>query len=130
MIVDIFNEVYTKLKTTITTATFSEGYPSTIPSFPTITVSETSNVTDETTIDSSGEVYNDLTFEINIFTKGTTRSTDAKAFRKSVDVIMSDFYGMSRDFAQPVPNFLDTNIYRITMRYSCRVNSNKAIYRR
>ena len=130
MIVDITNEVYTNLKDNITNAVVLKAYPSTNPTFPCVTIEEISNTTNPNTIDTDGEQYNDISFEINIFSDGTVKLSEAMNVRKQVDDIMSGQYRMSRGFSGVVPNFLDTNVQRYTLRYTCTISSNKKIYRR
>ena len=67
MIVDIRNEVFTKLKTDITTATVLSEHQSTTPKFPCIIFEEVDNTTVYDTVDTSGEKHNQLSFEINIY---------------------------------------------------------------
>lgn len=130
MIVDITNEVYTNIKTTITNATVLPSYPSGDPTFPLITVDELINTTNQNTIDTNGEKYNDVTFEINIFSNSPTKVTEVKLFRGQVDEIMSGQYRMTRGFSGQTPNVMDTNIYRYTLRYTCTIDQNKMIFRR
>lgn len=130
MIVDITNEVYTNLKDTMVTVTVLTAYPSTNPTFPCVTIEEISNTTNPNTIDTNGEQYNDISFEINIFSDGTSKVSETKTIRKQVDDIMSGQYRMTRGFSGVTPNFLDTNVQRYTLRYTCSINSNKMIYRR
>jgi hypothetical protein len=130
MIVDISNEILTKLKTDITTATVTTSYPDGKLTKPNITFREIANTTDSISVDSSGERYNEVSFEINIFTFGNKKQSDALKLRQSVDVIMSGEYGMNRSFSDEVPNFLNAEIFRYIIRYDCLIDSNKVIYRR
>lgn len=129
MIVDIENELYTVLKDSLVDVTVEKEYNSKSVVFPCITISEISNNIYENTVDTSGETHNIQAFEINIFTAGSTKVTTAKSLRKQVDTIMGDTYKMSRDFSSATPNYIDDDIYRYTMRYSCIVSKNKKIYR-
>lgn len=129
MIVDITNEVLTQLKTILTTSTVLAEYPSTTPTFPCVTVSELSNNAVLDTKDTSGYNHSDVALEINIFTSGTKRMSDAKKIRDTIDGQLSDTYGLVRDFTGQTPN-MDTNIFRYTMRYSGIVDSNRLIYGR
>lgn len=129
MIIDISNEIFTVLKTNITAAKILLSYSSTSPTFPCITFEELTNNIDVSTVDTSGEHYNMIALEINIFTNGETQVSDAKTLRTSVDNILSGTYRMSRDFSSPTPNYQDANIYKYTMRYSFKIDKNKTIYR-
>ena len=130
MIIDITNEVYTNLKTALVGITVLPTYPESVPIFPCVTFEELTNTTNVNTIDTNGEEYSDVSFEINIFTNSTSKVTDAKAIRGQVDAIMSGQYRMTRGFGGQTPNFLDTNVYKYTLRYSCTLDKNKTIYRR
>jgi len=130
MIVDIFNEVLTKIKTDISTATVISEYPDVAPSFPCIVVEELSNISDATTIDSGGEQYNQITFNIDIFDNSTSKRTTVRNLMKSVDAILCDYYGMNRMSSGQVPNFMDANIYRYNLRYDFKIDDTKKIYRR
>lgn len=130
MIVDIEVEVYNKLKDEISDVSVERQFNPKSPVFPCITITEISNNIDENTVDTSGETHNVQAFEINIFTSGNTKISTAKSLRNRVDSIMSDQYKMSRDFSSETPNYVDEEIYRYTLRYSCIVNKNKKIYRR
>lgn len=129
MIVDITNEVLSRLKTELSNGTVLTSYPSTTPDFPCVIVEELNNNSYDGSKDSSGNHHSDISIEINIFTTGMKRMTDAKTVRNSIDAILSDEYGMKRDYSRPTPN-MDTNIYRYVMRYSAIVDTNKTIYGR
>lgn len=130
MIIDITNEVLTKIKTTLTGVTILTSYPSTVPIFPCVVIEESSNIINAVTVDSSGETHNDITFEINIFSNAPSKVTEAKLIRNQIDAIMSEFYGMDRDYSGSIPNFMDGDVYRYTLRYSFTISTNKTIYRR
>lgn len=130
MIVNIANEVLTAIKNGCPMATVLAEYPSTTPSFPCIIVQELSNDTHLTSVDTSGETHNSISFEINIFSNAQNKITQVRGLRDTIDGIMSGAYGMSRMYSGSVPNYLDANIYRYTLRYDCVVNSNKQIFRR
>ena len=128
MIVDITNEVLTRLITDFPTYTVASEYPSITPDFPMITVAELSNVGDIATKDTGGFNYEIISLDINIFTNGSNRQSKAKEIRNEIDSILSDEYGMLRDFGGQTPN-ADTDIFRYTLRYTARVDANRTIYR-
>lgn len=130
MIVDIYNQLYTILDTELTSATVLPSYENYEGDYPLVTISEISNSGVEDTFDSSGEHHNDIDFEINIFTIGNTRRTDAMALRTLVDDIFSGELKMFRTFSNAVQNYGDRNIYRYVLRYNCEVDANKTIFRR
>lgn len=131
MIVDITNEVLTKVKTDLATSfpalKVTDGYQESV-SFPLVTIRESTNIVMDGTKDSAGEHYSQCSLEINIFTTGTKKVSDAKKIRNAVDGILGDYYGMTRNDSLEVPNYLDTNVYRYLMRYSFVVSENKQIY--
>lgn len=130
MIVDITNEVYTNLKTTLTDVTVLPTYPSTIPVFPCITVEELTNTNNPDTHDSAGDHHSDAAIEIYIYTNGEDRISKAKNIRNRIDTIMNGTYNMLREESRPVPNPADLTLYRYVLRYSYTIDSNKIIYRR
>lgn len=130
MIVDIFNEMFTKLKTELSPLKIHSHYPEGDVVFPCVIVEELGNSTYETTTDTSGEKHNMVSIEVNIFTVTSEKVTMAKTIRKQVDAVLGDFYGMNRDYSGSIPSFLDNNIYRYTLRYSCVVDKDKKLYRR
>ena len=130
MIIDVSNEIYTKLKTEIINCQVSLDNPPDTPVFPCLTFTEMSNTTNATSVDTSGEKHNIVTLEINIFTTGDTKLADMKRIRSEVDSIMSDYYGMNRSSSSAIPNYSDTNIYRYVLRYDFIIDMKKTIYRR
>lgn len=130
MIIDITNEIYTNIKTELSNVTVLTAYPLTTPIFPCVTVEESSNTTNGNSIDTEGEQYSDISFEINILSNATNKVTETKAIRKQIDDIMSGQYRMTRGFSGVTPNMIDMNVYRYTLRYSCTIDSTKKIYRR
>lgn len=130
MVIDITNEVFTKLKTRLTGCTVEPSYPKNIPDFPLVTVEEVSNLTYTDSIDSSGETMREIALEINVFSDAENSVTVVKGLRNRIDDILTSIYRMTCDFSAPTHNYLNSDIYRYTMRFSCVVDKNKTIYRR
>lgn len=128
MIVDIYNEVLTKLKAELTDVEISQSNPIGVPNAPCVVFKELSNNSDPEHRDSAGEKYNALAFEINIYTIGATRISQSRAIRLLADGVMADYYNMNRDFSDEVQNYADTTVYRYILRYSCLVDENKKVY--
>lgn len=128
--IDIENEIYTTIKTTITSASVEKDSPEVINQQPIIVFSQEENTSYEETVDSSGEQHNDLDFKIEIYTQGDSKRSVSKSLQQSIDAIMSGTYNMRRIFSQEVPNFMDRRIYRYILKYSCVVDKNGKIYRR
>lgn len=129
MIVDITNEIYTKLDSELSNVTVLPDYPSTTPIFPCVVIKEMANTQHIDTIDSSGSQHCDITIEINIFSNAENKRTQAKGIRDEIDSIMDGMYGMNREHSGEVPNYSDTNIYRYVLRYSGVIDKNKKIHR-
>lgn len=82
------------------------------------------------------ETTSSINFEINIYCPNDvvvkendeivalSKMEQARELRKLVDDVLGGYYKLTRTFCQPTPN-LDNTIYRITMRYSGRINDNK-----
>lgn len=130
MIVDISNIILTDLKTTLgDNVTVLTSYQPIIPKFPTVLVEEIENVDDLATKDSGGVKYNNISFGIEIYTTGSRKISESKSIRNTINSIISQNYGLSRTFAQSVPNFVDENIHRYKLIYTGKIDSNKNIYR-
>ncbi len=129
MIVDISNEVLTDIKTTLTGVKVLSEYPSTEPTFPCVVFSEMSNNSYIQSKDSAGQHHSLVSFEINIFSNEENKISQVKDIRNRIDSIMSTKYNMFREFSGTIPNFLDNNIYRYILRYSCLIDSNRKVYR-
>lgn len=130
MIVDIYNEVYTKLKEQLHPVSVLNEYPETEPVFPCVIFAELHNSNYIETSDSGGDKHSAVSFEVNIFTTPPSKISKSRKIRNEVDAVLADFYGMNRDYAGTIPSFLDNNLYRQTMRYSFVIDKNKRLYRR
>ncbi len=128
--IDITNEVFTKLKTELADVNVTTSFVTEPTEYPTITFMELDNSTDEDTKDSSGEVLSNILFEVNIYTTGDSKLSDAKTLRSRVDTVLNGYYGMRREFSNPVPNFLNNTVYRFILRYGCSVDKSSKIYGR
>lgn len=130
MIIDISNEIITILDAELVgLATISSPNQDEVVEFPHVTFSEEENIANELTFDTSGEQHNDMSFEIEIYTTGDTKMTDAKVIRNKIDTVLNGL-GLRRNFSQSIPNFLDKHVYRYVLRYACTVDETKTIYRR
>jgi len=130
MIVDITNEIMDQLITELVDVNVTIPDIELVIPLPCVTFAELTNTTNLATVDSDGEKYNEQSFEINIYTNGNTKMSDAKAIRNKVDKIMNGDCGMNRVFSDTVPNYSDRRIYRYILRYDCMVDVNSKIYRR
>jgi len=127
--VDVANEVLSALKTALGTIPILTEYPSTTPTFPCVIFEEKINTTDVGTVDTSGETHSDVSFEINMFSNASDKVTVVRGIRNTVDEVMSGVYRMTRNASEPIPNFLDADVYRYMLRYNFKIDNNKKIYR-
>jgi len=130
MIVDVVNQIITRIKTEIPEATIISPTQNVSSSFPTITIAETSQIERLDTIDSSGVNHVNPDIEIDIYSNSVTPVSEVKEIRKTIDNVLSGEWGMYRGFDSHVPNYLDNDIYRYKMRYSFTIDENEIIYRR
>ena len=129
MIIDISNELLTDLKLALPNVTVLSAFQDVLVSFPTVIVTETDNTDDGPTKDSGGVRYNNISYEVEIYTRGSTRVSQGKKIRGVVNDVISTKYGMLRNSSRAVPNFLDESIHRFQLRYSGKINQQKVIYR-
>lgn len=130
MIKDITNEVITAIRTALTSSVkvLTEN-PSTIPTFPCVTVNSTTVDRDDT-IDSAGVYHNNFDITFEVYTNTQSKVTDAKSIASTIDGVANGTFGMTRTFMDNVPNYADTNIYRYIIKYTCVIDKNDKIYRR
>ena len=93
-------------------------------------VEELDNTSDSSTKDSSGIVYNNISYGIEIYTIGNARMSNAKSIRAVVDNLLINKFGLNRDFAKSIPNYADTRVYRYKMIYNGKIDKNLKVYRR
>lgn len=127
--IDISNEVLTKLKQTLE-CPILRSYEEVSKEFPCVRFQDIVNSAHLGTIDSSGETAANVSFQVDIFTTGNKKLTESKKIRDTVNLVMSDYYGMTRTESTEIPNYEDSNIFRYTLRYACVVTKDKKIYRR
>lgn len=134
MIIDVFNQVYSKLKTDITLDGSSvlvlPDFPDISPQLPCVIIESKNNSNRLDTTSSAGQQHNTCVYEINVFTQGDTKRTDSVNIVGQVDSIMSDEFGMNRDSMEQVRNLFDETIYRIVIRYTFTIDKQQKIHRR
>lgn len=129
MMIDITNEILTKLKSELDGVSVLSTYQSTTNNFPTVTIEEVDNSVYTPSKDSAGYQHSNLAFMIEIYTNGSRRMSDAKLLRSKIDNIMSKDYGMARGRPIVIPNYLDSSVYRYRLTYTGLIDKNKKIYR-
>ena len=130
----IENEVFTKVKTAITTKygankVFVTGeYTPTPPFFPCVYISEADNF--NTGFDGCNhEVVTGVMYEVEVYSnKQNGKKAEAKDIMKTVDGVLTPL-GFTRTLLQQIPNMSDATIFRLTARYTAAVINN-TIYRR
>lgn len=127
--IDISNEVFTKLKRDLAVKVIRDGETSN-PEFPCVTFSELPISDKLETVSSGGVNAYNVGFQVQIYTTGNRKITESKSIRDNVNELMSGFYGMTLVSANQLENYADPSIFRYVMRYECTVDINKTIYRR
>ena len=128
--VDICNQIFNSLKTKIEadfpSIKVQKEYQPIASTFPTVTFYEIGNSAISHSLDYT-ERKSNLAFQIDIFTTGGTKETIAKNIAKSVNTALETNWHMKRVFANPIQNTTDPDIYRYTMRFSCKIDEDKLL---
>lgn len=128
---EIFNSVATKLRNEYDGIFVSGEYVATPSSFPAVSIEEKDNYTYANGIDSSGEKFVSVMYEVNVYSnKQVGKKSQAKEIMALIDEDMLRI-GLTRSSNQPMemPN-QETNIYRLVARYRAIVSTDKQIIRR
>lgn len=92
------------------------------PKFPAVSVVEADNSIDERAID-NGSIENaaNVMYQVDVYSSlNTGKKAQAKAIIALLDKVLSD-RRFVRTFCNPVQNFNDATIYRMTARYRRRI---------
>lgn len=127
--IDIFNEVYTNIKTELKNVNVVRQYPLTKTKFPCVVVTDTSNIVVEETVDTQGVHHSLCSIEINIFSNRSTKYNDVTDIKNKIDTLLSGTYHFNRISCGEVPNYSDLNILRYVLRYDFIVGDDGNIYR-
>lgn len=100
--------------------------------FPLVVLTEVNNVPNWQTLKAQKrETVADIYYEVNIYATdkiaGNTtisRVQICEELQSLTDKVMSNYFQLERTLCQPTPN-LDTNIYRITLRYTAKLYENR-----
>ena len=128
---EIFNSVATKLRSEYEGIFVSGEYVPSPTSFPAVSIEEKDNYTYARGIDSSGEKFVSVMYEVNVYSNLTVgKKAQAKEIMSKIDNEMLTI-GFIRASNQPMemPN-QETNIYRLVARYRAVVSKDKQIIRR
>lgn len=132
IIITPFNKLFTLLKKILdeNKIPLSSSYQSRTGKFPCVVMTELSNSTSISTVDTGGEYSIDYSFEINIYSNSSKPISEVNNIMNLVDDVFSSQLNCNRDFTSQIPNLADDRVYRQLMRYSCVVDKNNYIYRR
>lgn len=128
--IDIENKIYTELRQVLLPMGAEVGsvFTESPAKFPYVFIEMTNNSIYERGVDSGYiENFSEQNFEINIYTKGNTKKTMAKQLAETVDSKLKEL-GFRRIMYSPIPNFIDTNVYRMILRYKVIVGRNETLY--
>ena len=98
------------------------------PKFPAVSVVEIDNNVDERALD-NGNVENavNVMYQVDVYSnKNTGKKAQAKAIIALIDNVLAQ-YCFVRAFCNPVQNFNDATIYRMTARYRRRITDKEQI---
>lgn len=121
----IFNSVKQKIEENFSSVNVQKDFQPTTTTFPTITFYEIDNSELEHTLDYTQRKSN-LAFQIDIFTIGGTKESQAKSISQVINEVMENKFHTKRVFSNPLPN-QDKYIYRFTMRYSCKIDEERLL---
>lgn len=101
------------------------------PSFPCVTIEEKDNAVNENTITGNREEnYNDLLYEINVYSNLLSGKKDqCKSILTDVDQTMHTL-GFTRTLFGSVLNEDDLSIYKMTSQYTATISKNKTIFKK
>lgn len=130
MAINIFNELYTGLSTSLGSEVKMSGVDTNTPSsYPFVSMVEIDDSVYERGSDSCClENFAQKDYEINIYTKQPNKKSQNDALFDKVDKYFSDL-GFVRRTKMPMP-MTDESLYRVVVRYSGICSKNKTIYRR
>lgn len=106
-------------------------YVSQPPKFPAVSVVEMDNTVLERGIDSGNiENFADVMYQVDVYSNlNKGKKSQAKAIVALIDEQFAHL-GFTRLFLNPIQNFNDATIYRMTARYRAVVGKDHYIYRR
>lgn len=101
------------------------------PKFPAVSVVEMDNTVHTAGRDTTRiENYADVMYQVDVYSNlNKGKKAQAKAIIALIDDEMARM-GFTRSFLNPVQNFDDATIYRMTARYRAVVGRDETIYRR
>lgn len=128
--IDIENKVYSLVRAALKSVGVDSGsvYTDNPAKFPYVFFELTNSTIYDRGIDSGKlENFANQTFQISIYSQGSTKKTEAKSLANLIDGVLSEL-GLKRIFYSPIPNFEDNSIFRIVTRYQGIIGDNNKIY--
>ena len=128
---EIFNDVSTRVRTSVPDIYMSGEYVKSPPAFPAVSLVEMDNA-QHTSTQTSSEMENhaDVMYEVNVYSnKKVGKKSECKKIIALIDEEMTAI-GFTRTMLQPIPNMDDATIYRMVARYKAIVSKENVIYRR
>lgn len=118
----VIDKVIRAVKAEYPKAVVEDRFTAVPSAFPYVAVYEMNNTVPQRYVDNTGnELYNEVTYEAQIFTNDRVKKSTANAIAQIVDRTMRNL-GFLRTFKNPIPN-VDTTIYRIALRYTAVVEN-------
>lgn len=129
--IDIENKLYTLLRTALHAEGFTNlagDYREINDTYPYVYIQMINNSVESNYSDSGNiENFARQDFQIEIYTDGSTKKTQAKTIADIVDSVLNET-GLRRMFYSFVPNFNDVSKSRLILRYTGLVNKENKIY--
>ena len=129
--VDIFDKVARAVMDEFPEAFCSSVHVQAPASFPAVFVREISNVTATDRLDSDQrEKASFVSYQVDVYSNLRLGArTQAKKISQLVDGLLVSM-NFNRTYSAPTENPADSEVYRITMRYTALVDESNRIYRR
>lgn len=125
---DVFGAVATALREKYPDIFVSCEYNSSPASLPAATISEADNSVYQKMRTTNIENAAQLMYEVNVFSnKIGYKKMEARAIMNTIDEVFARL-GFTRTMCNPVPNFQDATIFRLTARYDAVADKDLWIY--
>ena len=132
--VDVESQVFQRIATAFR-AEYPDGYIAgeyvpQPPKFPAVSVVEMSNTVTTDGRDSGGiENFASVMYQVDVYSSlSHGKKAQAKAIMALIDAQFA-LLGFTRTFLNPVQNFNDATLYRMTARYQAVISKSEIIYR-
>ena len=127
----VFQQVADAFRATYPNGFIAGEYVSQPPKFPAVSVVEMDNVVYQNGIDSASiEDFAGVMYQVDVYSNlNKGKKAQAKAIIALIDEQFEQM-GFARTFLNPIQNFNDATIYRMTARYQAVVGKDERIYRR